>query len=234
VELDRAKEIIQSLADGVDPYTGERFPTDGPYQRSDTVSALFVALEAACTLYPVNGYHCSALEIRDSNHWEGLAMSQFDDLNEALAALKTEMRTATTATQAVSRLGEAADAMGHHATTVEARLKACEDRIAAVDQSIAGVNQSIEALGQKTVSQWKEAITAVLAGSGSEYVDAVTSQVKEAGEGFSASIAALRAEWSQREQALKRAKKWIWILSSILALLVLGIAGVIASGILSS
>lgn len=161
-------------------------------------------------------------------------MSQFDDLNEALAALKSEMRTATTATQAVSRLGEAADAMGQHATAVEARLKACEGRIATIDQSIAGVNQSIEGLSTRTVNQWKEAVAAVLAGSGGEYVDAVASQVKEAGEGFSESIAALRGEWAQRELALKRAKKWIWILSSVLAVLLVGIAAVIASGILSS
>lgn len=46
MELDRAKEIIQALADGVDPYTGERFPADGPYQRADTVRALYTALEA--------------------------------------------------------------------------------------------------------------------------------------------------------------------------------------------
>jgi len=47
MELDRAKEIIQALADGVDPYTGERFPDDGPYQRADTVRALYTILEAA-------------------------------------------------------------------------------------------------------------------------------------------------------------------------------------------
>jgi hypothetical protein len=47
MDLDRAKEIVQALADGVDPYTGERFPADGPYQRADTVRALYKILEAA-------------------------------------------------------------------------------------------------------------------------------------------------------------------------------------------
>ena len=47
MELDRAKEIVQALADGVDPYTGDRFPADGPYQRADTVRALYAILEAA-------------------------------------------------------------------------------------------------------------------------------------------------------------------------------------------
>ena len=46
MQLDRAKEIIQALADGVDPFTGETFPADGPYQRADTVRALYTALEA--------------------------------------------------------------------------------------------------------------------------------------------------------------------------------------------
>ena len=41
MELDRAKEIIKALADGVDPYTGERFPADGPYQRAATVHMPF-------------------------------------------------------------------------------------------------------------------------------------------------------------------------------------------------
>ena len=47
MELERAKEIVQALADGVDPYTGDRFPADGPYQRADTVRALYTILEAA-------------------------------------------------------------------------------------------------------------------------------------------------------------------------------------------
>jgi hypothetical protein len=47
MQLDRAKEIIQALADGVDPYTGEPFPANGPYQRADTVRALYTMLEAA-------------------------------------------------------------------------------------------------------------------------------------------------------------------------------------------
>lgn len=40
-----AQEIIQKLADGVDPYSGERFPADSPYQQADTVRALFLAIE---------------------------------------------------------------------------------------------------------------------------------------------------------------------------------------------
>ena len=50
MEADRAIEIIQSLADGVDPFSGERFPSDSPYQQADTVRALHLALEGLTKL----------------------------------------------------------------------------------------------------------------------------------------------------------------------------------------
>jgi hypothetical protein len=46
MDIDRAKEIIRSLADGRDPATSQLFPPNSPYQQADTVRALFVALEA--------------------------------------------------------------------------------------------------------------------------------------------------------------------------------------------
>jgi len=45
MEPDRAIEIVQSLAYGVDPYSGERFLSSSPYQQADTVRALHLALE---------------------------------------------------------------------------------------------------------------------------------------------------------------------------------------------
>ena len=41
-----ALQVIESLADGVDPYTGEVFPDDSPYQNRQVVRALFKALRA--------------------------------------------------------------------------------------------------------------------------------------------------------------------------------------------
>lgn len=38
--------IVRSLANGVDPATGEVFAADSPYQRADTVRALFAATQA--------------------------------------------------------------------------------------------------------------------------------------------------------------------------------------------
>ena len=50
METDRAIEIVQRLADGVDPFTGERFPSDSPYQQAGTVRALHLALEGLTKL----------------------------------------------------------------------------------------------------------------------------------------------------------------------------------------
>ncbi len=46
MERSNALRIINSLANGVDPATGEIFPADSPYQHPDTVRALFEAVRA--------------------------------------------------------------------------------------------------------------------------------------------------------------------------------------------
>ena len=45
MDPDRAIEIVKSLADGVDPFTGERYSSDSPYQNADMVRALYLALD---------------------------------------------------------------------------------------------------------------------------------------------------------------------------------------------
>jgi hypothetical protein len=42
----QALHIVESLANGVDPETGEVYPPDSPYQRAPIVRALFAAREA--------------------------------------------------------------------------------------------------------------------------------------------------------------------------------------------
>ena len=42
----QALSVIRSLANGVDPETGEVFPADSAYQRAPTVRALYAAAEA--------------------------------------------------------------------------------------------------------------------------------------------------------------------------------------------
>ncbi len=46
MELSEALRILESLADGIDPHTGEVFPNDSPYQRPQVVRALFLAVRA--------------------------------------------------------------------------------------------------------------------------------------------------------------------------------------------
>lgn len=46
MEQAQALAIVRSLANGVDPESGEVFPAGGAYQRADTVRALFAAAQA--------------------------------------------------------------------------------------------------------------------------------------------------------------------------------------------
>ena len=42
----QALEILQAVADGIDPNTGEMFPDDSPYHHPQIIRALFVAIKA--------------------------------------------------------------------------------------------------------------------------------------------------------------------------------------------
>lgn len=46
MEREQTLRILNALANGVHPATGEKFAADGPYQHPDTVRALFQALRA--------------------------------------------------------------------------------------------------------------------------------------------------------------------------------------------
>jgi hypothetical protein len=46
MEADRAAEILRTLADGVDPFTGEVFDRLSPLQNPECVRALFAGVEA--------------------------------------------------------------------------------------------------------------------------------------------------------------------------------------------
>ena len=49
MDIDRAKEIISALAEGVDPTTGELLPDDSVYNKGDVVRALYTALSSLDT-----------------------------------------------------------------------------------------------------------------------------------------------------------------------------------------
>lgn len=46
MEREQTLRILNALANGVHPATGEKFAADGPYQHPDTVRALFAAMRA--------------------------------------------------------------------------------------------------------------------------------------------------------------------------------------------
>ena len=46
MEQEKALSIVQSLSNGIDPFTGRSFPADSPYQHPDVVRALFQAVRA--------------------------------------------------------------------------------------------------------------------------------------------------------------------------------------------
>jgi len=151
-------------------------------------------------------------------------MTEFNDLNKALAALKSQMDKATTATEVVNRLGAAAAAMEKHATAVETRLGICEQGIAAIEKSINDFQQVVRDLAAHTNQQWQDATQQVLENSGQSYVATVSLGLQKAGTDFSDNVKALRKEWMQRELTLKRAKRWNWIIGTIAILLLLALA----------
>lgn len=46
MDIVRAREIVKTLADGVDPTTGEVLPTESVYNSPEVIRALFALLEA--------------------------------------------------------------------------------------------------------------------------------------------------------------------------------------------
>ena len=158
-------------------------------------------------------------------------MPDFDELNKALAALRSQMDKAGTATEAINRLGAAADTMQKSTVAVESRLQACEKGIAAVEQAVRDCQATVTALSSQTTEQWQTATSDVLDRYGKTHVTAVASEVKKAGKDFSASVEGLRSEWQQRERSLRRARKWNVILIVVSLLLLIGL--LFASGVLA-
>jgi len=46
MDKNKVIDILSALAEGIDPFTGEMFPDNSPYNNADTVRALFLAIEA--------------------------------------------------------------------------------------------------------------------------------------------------------------------------------------------
>jgi len=117
MEKQTALNIVQTLAQGIDPHTGETFPAESPYQHPDTVRALFQAAQAladppAARLRPS---HQGAPE-NAGKPWtddEDKALAEAFDAGKSVPALAEQHRRTRVAIQArLARLGkiEAPDA----------------------------------------------------------------------------------------------------------------------------
>ncbi len=46
MDIEKATFILKTLSEGVDPYTAEIYSVDSPYQKADTIRALYLGIEA--------------------------------------------------------------------------------------------------------------------------------------------------------------------------------------------
>ncbi len=100
-----AVKIIQQLANGIDPYSGEVFRADSPYQHPDTVRALFFALHALESDAAPKAVNAPTAPQNAGKPWS-------DDEDKALAA----------AFEAGKQIADLAAAHGRSRFAIEARL----------------------------------------------------------------------------------------------------------------
>jgi hypothetical protein len=104
-------QIIRTLAQGIDPYTGERYPAESPYQHPDTVRALFQAAEALSTGHRPRSTPSSTPE-NAGKPWtdeEDQSLAQLFDSGETISGIAKHHRRSRAAIQArLIRLGKIA------------------------------------------------------------------------------------------------------------------------------
>ena len=93
MEPDRAIEIVQSLADGVDPYSGERFASDSPYQQADLsgqvgggaggIGGILASTQASAPAYYHYDFNGNVVQVSSSNQTQ-LAKYTYSPFGEVL------------------------------------------------------------------------------------------------------------------------------------------------------
>jgi len=105
----QALEIIRRLADGVDPFTGEIFPADSPYQNADIVRALHTAIEAL-EKSAKNAERKRLLPARAGKSWDraecDLLVKRFDDGADIAQLAKDHQRTRGAIQSQLVKLGK--------------------------------------------------------------------------------------------------------------------------------
>lgn len=109
MEKQAALQILDTLAQGVDPYTGESFPEDSPYQHPDTVRALFEAVRALADPASARARSASGLPENAGKPWsdeEDKALADAFDDGRTIPELAERHRRTRVAIQArLVRLG---------------------------------------------------------------------------------------------------------------------------------
>lgn len=128
MDQDKARTLLQALAAGIDPHSGESFPSDSPYQHPDIVRALYTALEA---LQPRGARNAATAPPRAASGNAGKPWTKEED-ERLLAAFASGMSLQALAAQhGRSRTGIEARLAKHGkvpppATLPSSRLKARE------------------------------------------------------------------------------------------------------------
>jgi hypothetical protein len=109
MDYNTALKIIQTLSNGIDPVTGEIFPTDSPYQNAQTVRALFTAIDALEAVIKRNNKKKSLPE-RAGKGWDktesDLLVQQFDEGATVGELAKEHKRTRGAIESQLAKLGK--------------------------------------------------------------------------------------------------------------------------------
>ena len=110
MEKQTALSIIQALAQGIDPHTGETFAADSPYQHPDTVRALFQAAQALAESSAERSRPSSGARENAGKPWsddEDHMLAAAFDTGQSISALAELHRRSRVAIQArLVRLGK--------------------------------------------------------------------------------------------------------------------------------
>lgn len=87
MELEKAKEIIEVLADGFNPITGEEFPPDSPYNNPEIIRALFAIILELNS--PAKKQKAQDRNI-DNNRPENAGLPWTEELKEEVAELYSQ------------------------------------------------------------------------------------------------------------------------------------------------
>jgi hypothetical protein len=96
--------ILRRLADGIDPYTGEKLLDQSPFQYPQTIRALFHAIKALETM-KVSAPTVNPQLINAGKHWEKVEDEQLkDEFDSSISIKELARRHQLTAGSIESRL----------------------------------------------------------------------------------------------------------------------------------